>query len=72
MKKILSLICVIMFFCVIGLFSQPSGPGGGPGGGDPPVGDPPVGVPIDGGALALLLAGAAYGVKKIKDKKKIV
>ena len=35
--------------------------------GDPgmPGGDPDV--PIDGGIGLLLLAGAAYGVKKIKD-----
>ncbi|WP_285060035.1 PID-CTERM protein-sorting domain-containing protein [Pedobacter ginsengisoli] len=35
--------------------------------GDPgmPGGDPDV--PIDGGTSLLLLAGAAYGVKKIKD-----
>jgi len=35
--------------------------------GDPgmPGGDPDV--PVDGGVGLLLLAGAAYGVKKIKD-----
>lgn len=37
--------------------------------GDPGAGDPPVGAPIDGGAVVLLIAGAAYGVKKYKEKK---
>jgi len=32
-----------------------------------PDGDPDV--PIDGGMVALLVAGAAYGVKKIRDMK---
>jgi len=32
----------------------------------PPSGAP---VPLDGGLLALLAAGAAYGVKKVKDKE---
>ena len=33
--------------------------------GPPPP--PPPGLPIDGGLLFLLIAGVAYGVKKIKD-----
>jgi hypothetical protein len=37
------------------------------GGGGPPLSNP---VPVDGGALALLGAGAAYGYKKIRDKRK--
>jgi len=32
----------------------------------PPPPTPP-GLPIDGGLLFLLIAGVAYGVKKIKD-----
>ena len=34
--------------------------------GPPPPPTPP-GLPIDGGLLFLLIAGVAYGVKKIKD-----
>ncbi len=67
MKKIIVLIIVV--FSTMFLYAQPSGPGGAPGG-NPPVGDPPAEVPIDGGAIALLLAGAVYGAKRIKDKKK--
>ena len=33
--------------------------------GPPPL--TPPGLPIDGGLLFLLIAGVAYGVKKIKD-----
>jgi hypothetical protein len=64
MKKLTTFLAALLFFGVFNLYAPPGDPGGGPGGGDPPVG-----VPIDGGAVVLLIAGAAYGVKKIKDKK---
>jgi hypothetical protein len=64
MKKITTLLFAILFFGVLNLYAPPGEPGGGPGGGDPPVG-----VPIDGGAIVLLIAGAAYGVKKLKNHK---
>jgi hypothetical protein len=44
-------------------------PGGGGGSGGPPCWPPPC-VPIDGGISFLLLAGAAYGGKKIYDISK--
>ncbi|MDD4148740.1 MAG: hypothetical protein PHE33_01805 [Bacteroidales bacterium] len=68
MKKLTTLLAALLFFGVLNLYAPPGDPGDGPGGGDPPVGDPPVGVPIDGGAVALLIAGAAYGAKKLKHK----
>ncbi len=37
----------------------------------PPPPPPPDPVPIDGGALALLAAGAVYGYKKIKERRKV-
>lgn len=64
MKKKVSLFVVLIVFGVFNLYAPPADPGGGPVGDDPPVG-----VPIDGGAVALLIAGAAYGVKKFRDKK---
>ncbi len=68
-KKIRLVLFLLFFICVItSLNAQPGGPGGGPGGGDPPVG---TGVPLDGGALGLLIAGAIYGVKSLRKKKKI-
>ncbi|MDP2387725.1 MAG: hypothetical protein Q8M29_15235 [Bacteroidota bacterium] len=41
-----------------------------PGGGTGPTCWPPPCVPIDGGITFLLLAGAAYGSKKVYDLKK--
>ena len=35
----------------------------------PPPSGPGSGVPLDGGAVVLLIAGAAYGVKKIKERR---
>lgn len=35
----------------------------------PPGGGSAVGAPIDGFSTALLLAGAAFGVKRFKDEK---
>ncbi len=64
-KKLISLLAMMVFFGVFNLYAPPGDPGG-----DPAAGDPPVGTPIDGGAVALLVVGAAYGAKKLKDKKK--
>lgn len=63
MKYIISL-----FVLMIGVtaLSQPANPGGSPPAGAPPVG---TGVPLDGGAIALLIAGTAYGVKTLRKKK---
>jgi hypothetical protein len=33
-----------------------------------PTSDPSEGVPIDGGITALLLGGAVYGAKKLKER----
>lgn len=35
----------------------------------PPPPPPPIETPIDGGILALVIAGIAYAVKVIRDKK---
>lgn len=67
MKKTTTLLAALLFFGVMNLYAPPGDPGSGPGAGDPPVGD--TAVPIDGGAVALLVAGAAYGAKKLKAKK---
>ncbi|MEI6885122.1 MAG: hypothetical protein WCO02_11585 [Bacteroidota bacterium] len=73
MKKLLTLITVMLFIIIPLLtVADPPGPptgGGGTGGG----GGTPVGAPIDGGLGILLAMGAAYGGKKLykarKDKK---
>ncbi|MBN2778682.1 MAG: hypothetical protein JXR36_13635 [Bacteroidales bacterium] len=67
MKKLIGLLASLIVIGVFNLYAPPADPGGGPVGDDPPVG-----VPIDGGAVALLIGGAAYGVKKIRDKKKTI
>lgn len=38
--------------------------------GPPPLGPSPEGIPIDGGISLLLAAGAAYGVKKVRENRK--
>ncbi len=63
MKKLTTLLAALLFFGVLNLYAPPGDPGGDPG-----VGDPPVGAPVDGGAVVLLIAGAAYGAKKLKGK----
>jgi hypothetical protein len=53
-KYILTLIVVFAF---VGAFAQPGHGGNGGGGHDPAA-------PIDGGIVLLVVAGAAYGVKR--------
>lgn len=64
MKKLTTFLVALLFFGVLNLYAPPGEPGGGPVGDDPPVG-----APIDGGAVVLLIAGAAYGVKKLRNSK---
>ncbi len=53
------LLFIVFIFFSLNAFAQ----------GDP--GDnPDVDVPLDGGVSALVIAGAAYGAKKLKDMKK--
>jgi len=63
MKKIIksTLIFSVFFMGYFSLNAQPGGPGGG--------GDPDNPVPITG-IEYLIAAGAAFGAKKIYDKKK--
>jgi len=57
-KKKFMLVALFTMFLAGGLFAQPGH--GGDGGGD--FGQNPA--PIDGGIIALVVAGAAYGVKR--------
>lgn len=60
-------VAVLIFIWSTSFFAQAQGgPDDGPGGG-PEV---PTEVPIDGGAVLLLAAGAGYGVKRLRDRKK--
>lgn len=69
MKKLLSLfILTISLSFANNLIAQPPDPGGG--GGELPNCFPPPCVPIDGGLSWLLLAGVAYGGKKVYQMNK--
>jgi hypothetical protein len=57
------IVSVCFLFISISAYSQKGPP-------LPPIGPPPpVGLPIDGGLSYLLIAGAAYGVYKLKKKQ---
>lgn len=56
--KAILIICIVLVPCL--LHAQPGGLGDDPG----------VDAPIDGGLSILLAAGAAYGIKKVKDNSK--
>ncbi|MBJ6110604.1 hypothetical protein JAO73_16385 [Hymenobacter sp. BT523] len=42
----------------------------GPGSGGPTPGTPAAEVPLDGGASLLLAGGVAYGLKRLRDRRK--
>ncbi|NOY50351.1 MAG: hypothetical protein GXO88_07315 [Chlorobi bacterium] len=67
MKKIITIITVLVFLFAIPTINlaqqtSPGDPGGEPTGSDPPLGG---GAPIGGGLFILIGLGAAYGGKKI-------
>ena len=77
MKKILlnikPIVSLLAFFVLITVDLYAAGPPGPPGGGGGPPGGcwpPSTCIPIDGGLSFLLVAGAAYGAKKIYDNSK--
>lgn len=76
-----SLFKILLLFLALTCFggeAQAQAPGddpsGEPGGGGPPPPPPdgtdPTAVPIDGGAGWLLAAGAGYGIKKLRERRK--
>lgn len=71
-RFIFTLLFIVALSIVNNAFA--AGPPGPPGGGGGPPCWPPPCVPIDGGISFLLIAGFAYGGKKVydisKDKKK--
>lgn len=77
-KLIVKQLIILVFFVGFSVIAHAAGPPGPPGGGGggPPGGcwPPSTCIPLDGGISFLLLAGAAYGGKKMydvsKDKKK--
>lgn len=64
MRKFLPFVMILVLVVVTNtLFAQ-----GGPPPPPPSGGPPPPAIPIDGGVLALLASGIAYGVKKLYNK----
>ena len=53
------------------LAAQPAAAQGPGSGGPEPDPTDPTAVPIDGGASLLLAAGAAYGVKKLRQRRQV-
>ena len=73
MKKAIKILVVSVFSLAIPLFMVAQNPPSPNGGSDPGSENTPVGggAPLDGGLSALLILGAAYGLKKTfkyKDK----
>ncbi len=70
-SKIRKFLFVLAVVCTISIGNavadDPIGPGGNPGGEFGPVGAV---APIDGGAIFFLIAGAAYGLKKLNGRRK--
>jgi hypothetical protein len=66
-KKHILILLFIMFFSTL-IYAQPGVPGGDPSG--EPGGPVGTGVPLDGGSLFMLIAGVAYGAKRLKEKGK--
>lgn len=71
MKKIryVILACFIVVPAMINLNNIIAQPGGDPPP-NPPCWPPPCTIPIDGGIGFLIVAGIAYGGKKVLDQKK--
>jgi len=61
-KQKIFFLTLALFFTVSALFAIEGGDG-------PPPPTPPPGLPLDGGVLALLVAGFFYGIKKSLKKK---
>ena len=70
MKKVIVFlpnITLILSFLFISDIALAQGPGdGGPTPTDPPVTE----IPIDGGASLLLAGGVAFGLKKLRDRRR--
>ena len=69
MKKLALLVAVFSMVAMAAVAQPGNEPPGGP---DPNGPDPldPTEVPVDGGASLLLVAGASYGARKLKQFRK--
>ena len=64
-----SFLVLAVVFCMgtFRVFAQGDPPDDG---GPTPPNPPPAAIPIDGGASLLLAGGVAYGLKKLRDRRK--
>jgi hypothetical protein len=67
--KVIFTIAILLSGSVLVSAPAPPAPAAAGGGGGPVCWPPPC-VPIDGGISFLIVAGAAYGAKKLKDSRK--
>jgi hypothetical protein len=70
MKKVIAAlpyIALTFSFLFISHFTLAQGPGDG---GPTPTNPPTTEIPIDGGASLLLAGGVAFGLKKLRDRRK--
>ena len=56
--------------CLLGAATPALAQTGDPGSGGPTPTSTPTQVPIDGGASLLLASGVAFGLKKLRDRRK--
>ena len=69
LKKIGFLVAIVTLFSISDLIAQSGRQGAGRSASGGNGGGGGENVPIDGGAALLLAAGAAYGIKKIKENR---
>ena len=67
MKQVLIPVTTVFLFLLTNFGALAQGPGSG--GPEPQQPQQPTAVPIDGGASLLLAAGAAYGWRRMRNKK---
>ena len=67
MKQVLIPVTTVFLFLLTNFGAFAQGPGSG--GPEPQQPQQPTAVPIDGGASLLLAAGAAYGWRRMRNKK---
>lgn len=68
LKKITLITGICLCAGMVKVYAQGAPDDGGPTPTEPPP--PPAEIPIDGGASLLVAGGVAYGLKKLRDRRK--
>ncbi len=70
-KYTIASVAATVAVCLLGAATPALAQSGDPGSGGPnPTNTDPTQVPIDGGASLLLASGVAFGLKKLRDRRK--